>query len=201
MKKLFILLLIITTACNTVKSNKENKHLTIDGMSNKNIVVLKINANKIDCYGVHGKQKCLQIKELGIDREWQNLYEGIEGFSFIPGFVYTLQVEKIELQESPQDASSIIYKLKEMLKKEKIITNEELIKYPVLEVTKIYNGKDGYIATLKDVKGGLFTCTISIPNMEDNYVQLKVGDKAKIAGEYAESNPVQIFAKRILKIE
>ena len=72
---------------------------------------------------------------------------------------------------------------------------------PVLTVTEIENGKDGYTATLTDETKGLYVCTISIPNLEDNYVSLKVGDKVKIDGEYAESHPVQIFAKRILIVK
>lgn len=72
---------------------------------------------------------------------------------------------------------------------------------PLLTVIKIQNGKDGYTATLQDSKKGLYICTISIPNLEDNYVNLEVNDKVKIAGDYLESDPVQIIAKRIVKIE
>ena len=85
--------------------------------------------------------------------------------------------------------------------KEKPITDAMVSDYVTLTVAKIFNGKDGYTATLKNENGSLYTCTISIPNLEDNYVRLEVGDKVKIAGEYAESDPVQIFAKRILKVE
>lgn len=38
-----------------------------------------------------------------------------------------------------------------------------------------------------------FTTIISIPNLGDNYVELAVGDRVKIAGDYAESDPVQII--------
>ena len=69
--------------------------------------------------------------------------------------------------------------------------------YPTLTVTKIFKGKDGYTATLKDDKNGLYECTISIPNLGKNYVRLALGDQVKIAGEYAESYPVQIFAEKI----
>lgn len=73
--------------------------------------------------------------------------------------------------------------------------------YETLTVTKIQNGKDGYTATLKNETGSLYKSTISIPNLEDNYVRLSVGDKVKISGKYAESYPVQIFAKKIQIIE
>ena len=85
--------------------------------------------------------------------------------------------------------------------KETSITDEMMSDYATLVVIKIENGRDGYTATLKNDEGHLYTSTISIPNLEDNYVSLRVGDKVKIAGEYAESDPVQIFATRIKIIE
>ena len=80
------------------------------------------------------------------------------------------------------------------------VKNDNASEYPILTVVKIQNGKDGYTATLEDSKKGLYECTISIPNLGDNYVRLEVGDKARIEGEYAESYPVQIFVKRVIKI-
>ncbi len=206
MKNLFILLLVAFTACNSVKNKKENNHSITDEMNEDNIkskiiVVLKVNANEVDCFGAHGKQKCLQIKELGKDNYWQNQYEGIEGFDFKTGYVYNLQVEKIILKNPPQDVGDTFYKLLKVIKKEKPITDAMLSDYATLTVTKIQRGRDGYTATLKNDTGSLFTCTISIPNLEDNYVSLNVGDTVKIAGEYAESDPVQIFAKKIKVIE
>ena len=46
----------------------------------------------------------------------------------------------------------------------------------------------------------MFICTIRITDLKKNYIRLEVGDKVKIAGEYAESDPVQIFAKKITKL-
>lgn len=206
MKKVLLLILVLATACNTSKSKKNDSQsilesVTKDNIKSKQIVVLKVNAEKVECNGAHGKQNCLQIKELGIDNEWKNHYEDINGFDFKHGFVYNLQVEKTELKEAPQDVSSIVYKLIEVIKKEKPITDSMLSNYTTLTVTNIENGRDGYTATLKSDAGNRYTSIISIPNLEDNYVRLDVGDKVKIAGEYAESNPVQIFAKKIKIIE
>ena len=195
MKLFSLALLVLVTTC---KSNDKPANTNEKSSST---VVLKVNAEEVDCYGAHGKQKCLQIKELGLDEDWQLLYEGIEGFDYKAGFVYNLQVKKMELQEPPQDASAIQYKLIEVIKKEAPITDAELSKYPTLTVTKIEHGKDGYTATLTDASKGLYICTISIPNLEDNYISLKIGDRVKIAGEYAESYPVQIFAKQIKILE
>lgn len=206
MKQILLMLLLVSTACNSVKNDKNDSQMPPNDWSKENIksrqiVVLKVNAEEVTCYGAHGEQNCLQIKELGKDQEWQNQYEGIGGFDFKPGFVYNLQVEKLELKEAPQDVGNIVYQLVKVLKKEKPITDEMMSDYATLTVVKIDTGRDGYTASLKNEAGSLFTCTISIPNLEDNYIRLDVGDKVKIAGEYAESDPVQIFAKRILKIE
>lgn len=81
---------------------------------------------------------------------------------------------------------------------EHLISDTDLASYDTLTVTEIQQGKDGYTARLKDAKNGLYICTISIPNLGDRYVDLKIGDRVKIAGDYAESHPIQIFAKQIL---
>ena len=185
----------------TTQTGVNTNSVKDDNIKSKQIVVLKVNAEEVDCYGTHGKQKCLQIKELGVDNEWQNQYESIQGFDYKPGFVYNLQVEKIVLENPPKDVGASFYKLLKVIKKEKPITEEMLSDYATLIVTKIENGRDGYTATLKNDAGNLHRCTISIPNLEDNYVRLGIGDKVKIAGEYAESDPVQIFAKKIKVIE
>jgi hypothetical protein len=189
-----------------VKNKNDDNHSIIDEMKednikSKTIVVLKVNTNEVDCSGAHGKQKCLQVKELGKDNYWQNLFEDIEGFDFKSGYVYNLQVEKIILKNPPQDVGDTFYKLLKVNKKEKPITDAMLSDFATLTVIKIQQGRDGYTATLKNDIGSLYTCTISIPNLEDNYVSLNVGDKVKIAGEYGESDPVQIFAKKIKVIE
>ena len=80
-------------------------------------------------------------------------------------------------------------------------TKNMISDYATLTVTDIYQGKDGYTATLKNDVGNLYRCTISIPNLGDEDVRLNFVDKLKIEGEYAERDPVQIFAKKIKIIE
>ena len=72
---------------------------------------------------------------------------------------------------------------------------------PNLIVTKIENGKDGYMTYLEDEKNGKYTMVVSIPNLGEKYVDLKIGDKIQVEGEYAESYPIQIFAKSIHILE
>ena len=83
----------------------------------------------------------------------------------------------------------------------KEVLDSEFKNYQTITVTKIENGKDGYTAHLVDEGKMTYTMVVSIPNLEDNYVHLEVGDKVKVIGDYAESIPVRIYAKRILKVE
>lgn len=68
---------------------------------------------------------------------------------------------------------------------------------PVLTVTEIESGRDGYTAQLKDNKNEKYIMVVSIPNLGEGYVDLKIGDNVRVTGEYAESYPVQIFATAI----
>lgn len=60
-----------------------------------------------DCTGV-APMKCLQVKEKGSE-DWQNFYSNIEGFTYQPGFEYTLKVRTEKIENPPADASSIRY--------------------------------------------------------------------------------------------
>ena len=65
---------------------------------------------------------CLQVKESMEDETWRNFYNQIEGFDYIPGFLYTVEVEVQTLPENevPADGSSLKYTLK---KHQFILTN------------------------------------------------------------------------------
>lgn len=54
------------------------------------------------------------------------------------------------------------------------------------EVTEIFNGKDGYTATIKDMDGNLFDVVISIPNLKDpkQFRRVNTGDKIEVTGEH-----------------
>ena len=78
---------------------------------------LWINSAKVDCVGV-GPMQCLQVK-YSSEEAWSNFYQDIEGFTYEPGFIYEISVERIQLDPSnvPADASSIRYKLLEVISK------------------------------------------------------------------------------------
>ncbi|WP_204335990.1 hypothetical protein [Leptobacterium flavescens] len=71
----------------------------------------------------------------------------------------------------------------------------------VLTVNKISFGKDGYTAELSNDEGVTFRMTVSIPNLEDKYKKLNVGDKVKVKGDYEGENPTVITPESIMVIE
>lgn len=50
-------------------------------------------------------------------------------------------------------------------------------------IQSIENGKDGYVAKLKDAKGESFEAIFSIPNMGANFKRWEPGDKLSIKGD------------------
>ena len=61
----------------------------------------------------------MKIKEEN-SKEWQNESQyAIEGFTFEPGYFYTLKVKKTILANPPADSGNVRYQLIEILKKEK----------------------------------------------------------------------------------
>ena len=210
MKQIGILLIgFYLMACDTTQTKSVDNKMMIDekNISNTEVIEMLIAAETVDCVGVM-PQKCMQVKEgKALNNplsEWQYFYDEIDGFDFITGYEYRIKVKAHRLIEVPADASSIRYELIEVLSKEQKTsvekTTDSVVLYmslPLLTVTDKEYGKDGYMTSLEDQDGGKYTMIVSIPNLEDKYVELEVGDKVKVLGEYAESFPVQIFAKEI----
>ncbi|MFC7345754.1 DUF4377 domain-containing protein [Chryseobacterium zhengzhouense] len=70
-----------------------------------------------DCTGV-APMKCLQVKEKE-SGNWENFYSNIEGFTYEPGFEYTLKVRTEKIENPPMDGSSIRYILVKEISKVK----------------------------------------------------------------------------------
>lgn len=103
----YLLLSLITfTACTTSTKIMEE--------------TIWVNSYKTDCVGV-GPMKCLLVQKGGEIEEdkWTNFYDQIEGFDYIPGYVYQLKiaVEDLDTVTLPADASSKKYKLLKILSK------------------------------------------------------------------------------------
>lgn len=65
-----------------------------------------------------GPRECLQVRNTESE-EWRNLFASIEGFEYEPGNSYELRVEVTPIANPPADASSLKYKLKEVVSKKK----------------------------------------------------------------------------------
>lgn len=76
--------------------------------------ILEVAPTKVDCVGV-APMKCLQVREVG--GTWKNFYSAIEGFEFVEGYRYRLQVNVEKVANAPADASNLRYKLVRVLDK------------------------------------------------------------------------------------
>ncbi len=87
---------------------------------NKNEVMkLTIASQEADCVGV-APQKCLLIKKEN-QKDWENLYGGIEGFNYEEGNEYVLEVKEEKIDNPPADAPAMKYVLvKEISKTAKV---------------------------------------------------------------------------------
>ena len=70
-----------------------------------------------DCQG-EAPMKCLQVRAAPTE-EWRNLYAPIEGFHYEPAHAYELRVEVTQVAKPPADASSLRYRLLEIVSKQK----------------------------------------------------------------------------------
>lgn len=71
-----------------------------------------------DCQG-EAPQKCLQVRE-SASEPYRNLYSGIAGFEHEPSYEYELKVEVTPVPNAPADASSVQYRLIEVVAKRKV---------------------------------------------------------------------------------
>jgi heat shock protein HslJ len=103
--------------------------------------VLWINSAKLPCSGV-GPMSCLQTQEGDEIQEgkWQNFYSNIEGFDFQPGNIYQIKVNIFKLPDPiPADASSLGYKLVEIISQEPDRTLRLTDIWKVIELGEIKN--------------------------------------------------------------
>lgn len=72
----------------------------------------------VDCVGV-APMKCMQVRNVG-SKEWLLFYNSIDGFTFVPGYFYEIEVKEIENKGNiPADMSSYKWSLIKILKKNK----------------------------------------------------------------------------------
>jgi hypothetical protein len=78
------------------------------------VLMMDVGSELVDCHGFI-EQQCLRVS-IGPGGPWILFYEQIEGFTFEPGFEYTLRVER---QAIPPvlDGSSFRWRLLDVLRK------------------------------------------------------------------------------------
>jgi len=96
-----ILAIFILVACNTLKAETGE--------------IFYIDSQVVDCEGVI-PQKCMRTRTEE-DGNWQLFYDQIEGFEYAVGYRYKLRVKITERENAPADASSLQYKLIEVIEK------------------------------------------------------------------------------------
>ncbi|MEZ4854383.1 META domain-containing protein [Flavobacterium sp.] len=99
-----IVLVFFLTSCSTTKTE-----------------TFWVSGQKTPCDNGAGRAQCLNIYK-GNDLEnakWQNFYNNIEGFTFEEGYLQNIKVnvQEIEPEKAPADASSLQYSLVEVLEK------------------------------------------------------------------------------------
>lgn len=103
-KKIILVFFLLSIIVSCEQNNENLKQRTI-------IVASK----KIDCQGFVA-QKCLLIRDLD-KQNWEYLYDSIIDFNYEEGFEYEILISEMEIDNPPQDASSIEYTLIEMISK------------------------------------------------------------------------------------
>lgn len=123
-----------------------------------------------DCVGV-SPQTCMLVKESAED-DWTYFYDQIEGFDYEPGYTYELIVTEIKVNNPAADASSVRYKLKELLSKVATDQISELMKeWKVLKLkgleqiasapTLIFHEEDNRLSGFAGCNNYFSTYTIS----------------------------------------
>ena len=102
-RALSILALTGITACSDLFGPKER------------VVVMDIAPQQVLCVGV-GPMQCLSVRQHP-DTVWTLFYDGIEGFSFEPGYQYTIRVAVRTVNNPPADGSSLAYRLLALITK------------------------------------------------------------------------------------
>lgn len=83
------------------------------------------------------EQTCFQIKKEGA-KDYELFYDRIQGFDYVPGHQYVIDVKLTERNPAPQDLSKYIYTLEKVISDKIVIAGSNQVKYIVEKI----NGKD-----------------------------------------------------------
>lgn len=82
------------------------------------VITLFVHEQRVDCHG-EVPQKCLQIREQPTE-EWSYFYDTIAGFEYEESYRYELRVAVSTDDNPPADASSVSYRLVEVVSKQRV---------------------------------------------------------------------------------
>ena len=98
------------------------------GLGEDNIEILIIGPYRTTCVGAFPQECYLEFNEES--QRWEFFYEGIRGFNFEPGYIYTLIVSLHKRDERIADVGLYEYRLVEVLKKEEASVDEKPPRIP-----------------------------------------------------------------------
>lgn len=90
-------------------------------MSKADVISLVVKEDLASCTGV-APMTCMQVKYKN-SKSWELFYSQISGFKYQPGYRYVLLVNRTKRANVPADASAYAYKLKKVVKKQKMKVN------------------------------------------------------------------------------
>lgn len=93
--------------------------------------ILIIGPYRTECPSFSGSDCYLEFNEE--EQKWHFFYEGIQGFDFVPGYIYRLKVRLAERPEGIQDVGRYEYHLVEVLSKEEASVDERPPRKPKTE--------------------------------------------------------------------
>ena len=86
------------------------------------VEIITLGPYKKQCYGAHGERDCL-MQYHREEKRWGFFFDGVEGFDFEPGFIYTLKVRLEDRGPYIQDVGRYSYHLVEIIEKKKAPDN------------------------------------------------------------------------------
>ncbi|WP_316822773.1 META domain-containing protein [Pedobacter gandavensis] len=96
------------------------------------VIRMMVKEDRASCTGV-APMNCLQVKYKN-SKNWELFYSEIQGFKHQEGYRYTLSVIRTKRKNVPADASAYTYKLKKVIKKEKIAVKPSSGKDPLMAI-------------------------------------------------------------------
>lgn len=87
-----------------------------------NTEILIIGPYRTTCVGAFEQECYLEFNEE--NQRWEFFYDGIQGFDFEPGFIYTLRVSLHEYAGDIQDVGKYEYRFIEVISKEEASVDE-----------------------------------------------------------------------------